>query len=85
MIILAMIFIKININISYLQKLCSKYRIYPSFIEDENDMDVVINKKRQFQSSFLNYILDKDYYLCYLHIKEDKKFDLKKRKHNNFH
>ena len=48
-------------------------------------MDILNNKKRQFRDSLLNYTLDKDYYLCFLHFKEDKKFDLKKRRHNNFH
>ena len=49
------------------------------------DLEIKENKKRNFRGSISNYNLDSDYYLCYLHTKEEEKFNLKQRMDNNNH
>lgn len=66
-------------------KLEGKYRIYPDYIDLEDDITIIENKKRNFRSSIINYILNSEYQLCFLHIKKEQKINLNNRRSNNRH
>ncbi len=54
-------------------KLDDKYWIYPDFINLEEDINILENKKRLFRNSINNYCLNNDYNLCFIHTKDEKK------------
>ena len=66
-------------------KLFDKLRIYPKYIDEELDPTIKENKKRNFRSSLINYELDTDFYLCYLHTKTESRDELRERRDNNNH
>ena len=43
------------------------------------------NKKRYFLNLVLNYGLDKEYYLCFKHFKDENKLDLRNWRNDNSH
>ena len=66
-------------------KLFNYYRLYPDYIEYEEDNNIKKNKKRIFRNSISNYELDDNYYLCYKHTNNDSKETLSERRGNNRH
>ena len=71
----------------YLLSQCISYksRIYPKYINEEENYNILENKKRAFRASCANYKLDENFYLCYLHTKEEKKVEIKDRRKDNYH
>ena len=66
-------------------KIDNRFRIYPDYIEYEQNLHIIENKKRLFRSSWNNYTLNENYQLCFLEIKSLKKDKYKKRNENNRH
>ena len=54
------------------QKISVKYRFYPIYIKEE-DLSILENKKRIFRFSVSHYCLDDDYFLYFMHDKENIK------------
>ena len=77
MYIIVTIFIMINIFIYYQKKFSVKFRFYPFYIQEEDNLSIIENKKINFRSSLPNYSSDEDYYLCFMHDKENIKILLK--------
>ena len=63
-------------------KIDNRFRIYPDYIEDEQNLNIKENKKRLFRSSCSNYALNENYQLCFLEIKSVNKDKYKKRNEN---
>ena len=66
-------------------KISNKYRIYPDFIMEEDDDSIKDYKKRYFRNAIMNYGLNFEYKLCFLHTKKEKKENLNLRRNNNRH
>ena len=66
-------------------KIDNKFRLYPEFITEEDDYILKENKKRYFRNSIINYSLNSDYKLCFLHTKKEKKEQINSRRSNNRH
>ena len=54
-------------------KISIQYRIYPLYIDNEEDLYIKENKKRIFRFSCSNYVLDNDYHLYFTKLKKEIK------------
>ena len=66
-------------------KISDKIRIYPDYIQLEEDYQKLWNKKRMFRSSIINYDLDDELFLCFKKNKTTNKNYIVNKYSNNRH